>query len=75
MLAILLLSACDNTNGIVLPLGEQPIIVTADVAQHTRAGYESGVLMPEKLIMDITQSGDVKFYRKVIYCKFCWSCI
>ena len=61
MLAVLLLSACDKTNGIVPPLDEQPITVTADVVQRTKAGYESGVLMPEKFIMDITQSGDDKY--------------
>ena len=66
MLTVLLLLACDNTNGIVPPLKEQPIIVTADVVQHTRAGYESGVLMPEKFVMDIAQSGDTKFNYSLI---------
>lgn len=66
MLAVLLFSACDNTNSIVPPLDEQPITVTADVVQHTRAGYESGVLMPEKFIMDITQSGDDKFNYSLV---------
>lgn len=66
MLAVLLFSACDNTNGIVPPLDEQPITVTADVIQHTRAGYESGVLMPEKFVMDITQSGDAKFNYSLV---------
>lgn len=61
MLAVLLLSACERTNVIVLPLEEQPITVTADIAKHTKAGYESGVLMPEKFVMDITQSGDDRF--------------
>lgn len=66
MLAVLLFSACDNTNGIVPPLDEQPIIVTADMVRHTRAGYESGVLMPEKFIMDIAQSGDAKFNYSLV---------
>ena len=66
MLTVLLLLACDNTNGIVPPLKEQPIIVTADVVQHTRTGYESGVLMPEKFVMDIAQSGDTKFNYSLI---------
>lgn len=66
MLAVLLLSACDKTNGIVPPLDEQPITVTADVVQHTKAGYESGVLMPEKFIMDITQSGDDKYNYSLV---------
>lgn len=66
MLAVLLLSACDKTNGIVPPLDEQPITVTADVVQRTKAGYESGVLMPEKFIMDITQSGDDKYNYSLV---------
>jgi hypothetical protein len=36
------------------------------VIQHTRAGYESGVLMPEKFVMDITQSGDAKFNYSLV---------
>lgn len=66
MLAVLLLSACDNTNGIVPPLDEQSITVTADVVQHTRAGYESGVLMPEKFVMDIAQTGAAKFSYSLV---------
>ena len=66
MLAVLLFSACDDINGIVPPLDEQHIIVTANVTQHTRAGYESGVLMPEKFIMDITQSGDTKYNYSLV---------
>jgi hypothetical protein len=65
-LAIILLSACDNTNGIVPPLEESPITVTADVTQHTRTGYESGVLMPEKFVMDITQGDDTKYNYSLV---------
>ena len=61
ILAVLLLSACNNSNGIISPFDEQPITVTADVVQHTRAGYQSNVLLPEKFVMDITQNGDTKF--------------
>ena len=66
MLAVLLLSACDNTNGIVPPLDEQTITVTADVVQHTRAGYESEVLMPNEFVMDITQNGETKFNYSLV---------
>ena len=65
-LAIILLSACDNTNGIVPPLEESPITVTADITQHTRAGYESGVLLPEKFVMDISQGDDVKYNYSLV---------
>ena len=61
MLIALMLSACNNTNGIIPPLDEQPITVTADVIQYTRAGYQSGGLMPEEFVMDISQNGDAKF--------------
>lgn len=66
MIAVLLLSACDNTNGIVPPLDEQLITVTANVTKHTRAGYESGVLMPEKFVIDITQSAGTKFNYSLV---------
>lgn len=66
LLAIIMLSACDNTNDIVLPLEESPITVTADIAQHTRAGYESGVLMPEKFVMDIRQGDDAKYNYSLV---------
>ena len=66
MLAALMLSACNNTDGIIPPLDEQSITVTADVIQHTRAGYQSGVLMPEKFVMDISQNGDAKFNYSLV---------
>ncbi len=66
MLAIILLPACDNTNVIVLPLEEQPVTVNASVAQHTRAGYENGVLMPEKFIMDLAQEADAKYNYSLV---------
>lgn len=66
MLIALMLSACNNTNGIIPPLDEQPITITADVIQHTRAGYQSGVLMPEEFVMDITQNGDAKFNYSLV---------
>ena len=66
MLIALMLSACNNTNGIIPPLDEQPITITADVIQHTRAGYQSGVMMPEEFVMDITQNGDAKFNYSLV---------
>ena len=70
MLIALMLSACNNTNGIILPLDEQPITITADVIQYTRAGYQSGGLMPEEFVMDISQNGDAKFdYSRVTMTK------
>lgn len=66
MLIVLMLSACNNTNGIIPPLDEQPITITADVIQHTRAGYQSGVLMPEEFVMDISQNGDAKFNYSLV---------
>ena len=66
MLIALMLSACNNTNGIIPPLDEQPITITADVIQHTRAGYQSRVLMPEKFVMDISQNGDAKFNYSLV---------
>ena len=66
MLIAVMLSACNNTNGIILPPDEQPITITADVIQYTRAGYQSEVLMPEEFVMDISQNGDAKFnYSRV----------
>lgn len=66
MLIALMLSACNNTNDIIPPLDEQPITITADVIQHTRAGYQSGVLMPEEFVMDISQNGDAKFNYSLV---------
>ena len=66
MLIALMLSACNNTNGIIPPLDEQPITITADVIQYTRAGYQSGVLMPEEFVMDISQNGDAKFNYSLV---------
>ena len=66
MLIALMLSACNNTNGIIPPLDEQPITITADVIQHTRAGYQSGVIMPEEFVMDISQNGDAKFNYSLV---------
>lgn len=66
MLIALMLSACNDTDGIIPPLDEQPITVTADVIQHTRAGYQSGVLMPEEFVMDISQNGDAKFNYSLV---------
>ena len=66
MLIALMLSACNNTNGIIPPIDEQPITITADVIQHTRAGYQSEVLMPEKFVMDISQNGDAKFNYSLV---------
>lgn len=66
MLIALMLSACNDTDGIIPPLDEQPITITADVIQYTRAGYQSEVLMPEEFVMDISQNGDAKFnYSRV----------
>lgn len=66
MLIALMLSACNNTNGIIPPLDEQPITITADVIQHTRAGYQSEVLMPKEFVMDISQYGDAKFNYSLV---------
>ena len=66
MLAVLLLSACDNSDGIIQPFEEKPITVTADVIQHARAGYQTDVLMPEKFVMDITQNGEDKFNYSLV---------
>ena len=69
MLIALMLSACNDTDGIIPPLDEQPITITADVIQHTRAGYQSGVLMPEEFVMDISQKGDAKFNYSLVKMK------
>ena len=69
MLIALMLSACNDTDGIIPPLDEQPITVTADVIQHTRAGYQRGVLMPEEFVMDISQNGDAKFNYSLVKMK------
>lgn len=66
LLAVLLLSACDNSDGIISPFDEKPITVTADVIQHARAGYQTDVLMPEKFVMDITQNGEDKFNYSLV---------
>ena len=64
-----MLSACNDTDGIIPPLDEQPITITADVIQHTRAGYQSEVLMPEEFVMDISQNGDAKFNYSLVKMK------
>ena len=69
MLIALMLSACNDTNGIIPPLDEQPITITADVIQYTRAGYKSGGLMPEEFVMDISQKGDAKFNYSLVKMK------
>ena len=66
LLAVLLLSACDNSDGIIPPFDEKPITVTADVVQHSRAGYEGSEVLPEKFVMDITQKGDAKFNYSLV---------
>ena len=66
MLIALMLSACNDTNGIIPPLDEQPITITADVIQYTRAGYQSGGLMPEEFVMDISQDVDAKFNYSLV---------
>ena len=66
LLAVLLLSACDNSDGIIPPIDEKPIKVTAEVVQHSRAGYQNNVLMPEKFVMDITQNGEDKFNYSLV---------
>jgi hypothetical protein len=66
LLAVLLLSACDNSDGIIPPFDEKPITVTADVVQHSRAGYQTDILMPEKFVMDITQNGEDKFNYSLV---------
>ena len=66
LLAVLLLSACDNSDGIIPPFDEKPITVTADVIQHARAGYQTDILMPEKFVMDITQNGEDKFNYSLV---------
>ena len=69
MLIALMLSACNDTDGIIPPLDEQPITVTADVIQYTRAGYQSEGLMPEEFVMDISQNGDAKFDYSLVTMK------
>jgi hypothetical protein len=64
LLAIIPLSACEN-NEINRPLNERAITVTASV-QQTKAGYENGVLMPQKFIMDIYQGSDEKYNYSLI---------
>lgn len=64
LLAIIPLSACEN-NEINRPLNERAITVTASV-QQTKAGYENGVLMPQKFIMDIHQGSDEKYDYSLI---------
>lgn len=65
-LAVILMSACDNSNSIVPSLNNNAITVTATITQHTRAGYESGVLMPERFIMDITQGDNARYNYHLI---------
>ena len=69
MLIALMLSACNDTDGIIPPPDEQPITITADVIQYTRAGYQSEVLMPEEFVMDISQNGDDKFNYSLVKMK------
>ena len=69
MLIALMLSACNDTDGIIPPLDEQPITITADVIQYTRAGYQSRGLMPEEFVMDISQNGDAKFDYSLVKMK------
>ena len=64
--ALFLLAACDNPNGIDLPLEDQSFTVTADVVQHTKAGYESGVLLPEKFVVDVNQGAEEKYNYSLV---------
>ena len=66
LLAVILLSACDNNERIEQPFENHPITVTADINQHTKAGYENGVLMPEKFIIDINQGSDSKYNYSLV---------
>lgn len=61
ILAILVLPSCRKSNGNVPSFKERTITVTANISQHTKAGYENGVLMPERFIMDVTQGDQAKY--------------
>lgn len=58
--AAILVSGCEKS-GADQSHDERTITVTAGVVSQTKAGYESGVLLPEKFFMDIIQGDDAKY--------------
>lgn len=60
------LSSCSLKLEVFLPKEYTPITVTADVQQHTKAGYESGVTMPECFVIDIVQGGKGRYDYSMI---------
>lgn len=66
VLATFLLLSCDKTNNIEQQGDGRQITVSADVINYTRAGYENGVLLPEKFVMDIIQGAESGFNYSLV---------
>lgn len=62
ILSTLLFSSCNKVD----TLANQQITVTADITNYTRAGYENGVLLPEKFVMDIIQGDEARFNYSLV---------
>lgn len=66
IIATLLLLSCDRSNNIDIQVNTKQITVTADITSYTRAGYEDGVLLPEKFVMDIIQGDESRFNYSLV---------
>jgi hypothetical protein len=61
ILATLLLLSCGKSENNGQLVNNQQVTVSANITNYTRAGYENGVLLPEKFVMDIIQGVEDRF--------------
>ncbi|MBQ5855493.1 MAG: fimbrillin family protein, partial [Alistipes sp.] len=61
ILATLLLLSCGKSDNNGQLVNNQQVTVSANITNYTRAGYENGVLLPEKFVMDIIQGVEDRF--------------
>lgn len=66
ILATILLLSCNKTDNITQQVSDQQITVVADITNYTRVGYENGILLPEKFVMDIIQGDEPRFNYSLV---------
>ena len=66
ILATILLLSCNKTDSITQQVSDQQITVVADITNYTRVGYENGILLPEKFVMDIIQGDEPRFNYSLV---------
>lgn len=66
ILATILLLSCNKTDSITQQVSDQQITVVADITNYTRVGYENGILLPEKFVIDIIQGDEPRFNYSLV---------